>query len=144
MAGSITSANSQIMLSVIPVFPVAQQIQGYAAEDIFDTDDMELAEVQLGLDGKQASGWIPHNVKWRITLMANSPSISFFEAWIAAQDALQDVYPASGNVTLPGPGKKFAMNNGTLTRAKAMPDGKKTLQPVTYEITWESVHPAPM
>lgn len=144
MAGTITSANSQIFLAVSTVFPAAQQIQGYAAEDIFDTDDVELAEVALGLDGRQASGWIPHNVKWRITLMANSPSIAFFEAWIAAQDALQDIYTATGNVLLKGPGRKFALNNGTLTRAKVMPDAKKTLQPVTYEITWESVQPAPV
>lgn len=144
MAGSITSANSQIFLAVANVFPVAQQIQGYAAEDIFDSEDVELAEVQLGLDGKQASGWIPHNVKWRITLIANSPSIAFFEAWIAAQNALQDVYTATGNVLLKGPGRKYAMSNGTLTRAKLMPDAKKTLQPQTYEITWESVQPAPV
>ena len=144
MAGSITSANSQIMLSVIPVFPVAQQMHGYVAEDIFDTDDVDLAEIQLGLDGKQSSGWVPHNVKWRITLMANSPSVSFFDTLIAAQDAIQDTFSLSGVVKLPGPGRKFAMNNGTLTRGKIMPDGKKTLQPQTYEITWESVHPAPV
>ena len=144
MARSITSANSQIMLAVVPVFPVPQQMQGYAAEDIFDTDDADLAEVVLGLDGKQSSGWIPHNVKWRITLMPNSPSISFFDALIAAQDALQDTFSLTGVVTLPGPGKKFSMNNGTLTRGKILPDAKKTLQPQTYEITWESVHPAPV
>lgn len=144
MAGTITSANSQIFLGVNPIFPTAQQIQGYAAEDIFDTDDVELAEVVMGLDNRQASGWIPHNVKWRITLMANSPSIDFFDAWINAQDALQDVYTATGIVLLKGPGRKYAMGNDTLTRGKVMPDAKKTLQPVTYEITWESVRPAPV
>ena len=143
MAGTITSANSVIMLAVATVFPAAQKLQGYAAEDIFDTDDVELAEVSLGLDGKQSSGWIPHNVKWRFTLQANSDSILLLDTVIAAQDALKDIYAWTGNISLPGPRKKFAMNNGTLTRGKIVPDGKKTLQPQSYEITWESVVPAP-
>ncbi|TAM15968.1 MAG: hypothetical protein EPN65_16775 [Pandoraea sp.] len=144
MSGSITSANSQILLAVATIFPVAQPIQGYSAEDIFESEDVELAEVQLGLDGKQASGWIPFNVKWRITLRANSDSISFFDTWIASQNALQDIYTATGTVTLKGPGKKYSLVNGTLTRGRIIPDAKKTLQPQTYEITWEQVVPAPM
>lgn len=144
MSGSITSANSTIMLSVDTIYTTAQQMQGYAAEDIFDTDDVDLAEVVLGLDGKQSSGWIPFNVKWRFTLMPNSPFILVMDTWITAQNVLKDVYVAQGNVKLPGPGKKFTMSNGTLTRGKVIPDAKKTLQPQTYEITWESVLPAPV
>ena len=143
MSGSITSANSVLMLAVATIFPVAQKIQGYAAEDIFDTDDVELAEVSLGLDGVQSSGWVPFNVKWRLTLQSNSDSIILFDTWINAQNALKDIYTATGNITLPGPRKKFALNNGTLTRGKVIPDSKKTLQPQTYEITWNSVVPAP-
>lgn len=144
MSGTITSANSVIMLGVNTIFSVAQQLQGYAAEDIFDTDDVDLAEVVLGLDGKQSSGWVPYNVKWRFTLMPNSDSILLLDTWITSQNVLKDVYTAFGVVTLRGPGKKFTLNNGTLTRGKVMPDAKKTLQPQTYEITWESVLPAPM
>lgn len=143
MSGTITSANSVLYLSVATIFPVAQKIQGYAAEDIFDTDDVELAEVSLGLDKKQSSGWVPFNVKWRITLQANSDSILLFDTCISAQNSLMDVYAWSGNITLPGTRRKYAMNNGTLTRGKVIPDAKKTLQPITYEITWESVQPAP-
>jgi hypothetical protein len=143
MAGSITSANSVIMLAVATIFPVAQQLQGYTAEDIFDTDDVELAEVSLGLDGKQSSGWVPFNVKWRFSLQANSDSILLLDTWITAQNTIKDIYTATGVITLPGPRKKFSLNNGTLTRGKIIPDGKKTLQPQNYEITWESVVPAP-
>lgn len=143
MSGTITSANSVLYLSVATIFPAAQKIQGYTAEDIFDTDDVELAEISLGLDSKQSSGWVPYNVKWRISLQANSDSILLFETCLAAQNALRDIYAWSGNVTLPGPKKKFAMNNGTLSRGKIMPDAKKTLQPQTFEITWESVVAAP-
>ena len=143
MSGTITSANATIYLAVATIFPSAQQLSGYAAEDIFDSDDVELAEISLGLDGKQSSGWVPFNVKWRITLQANSDSHDLFETWIAAQKALGDIYTATGNATLPGRRRKYAMNNGTLSRGKIIPDAKKTLQPITYEITWESVLPAP-
>lgn len=144
MSGTITSANSVIMLGVNTIFSVAQQLQGYAAEDIFDTDDVDLAEVVLGLDGKQSSGWVPFNVKWRFTLMPNSDSLLMMDTWITAQNVLKDVYTAFGVVMLPGPKKKFTLSNGTLTRGKVIPDAKKTLQPQVYEITWESVLPAPM
>ena len=144
MSGTITSANSVIMLAAGSIFPVAQQIQGYAAEDIFDTDDVEMAEVQMGLDKKQSYGYVPFNVKWRLTLMANSDSILMFDSVIAAERVMTDKFQWSGVVTLKGIGKKYTMNNGVLTRGKIMPDAKKVLQPVTYEITWESVLPAPM
>ncbi|MDN7913680.1 phage tail fiber protein [Burkholderia cepacia] len=144
MSGTITSANSVIMLGVQTVFPVAQQIQGYAAEDIFDTDDVEMAEISLGLDGKQSSGWVPYNVKWRITLQPNSNSILIFDSVITAERVLQDKLAWSGVVTLAGISKKFTMSSGVLSRGKIMPDAKKVLQPQTYEITWESVLPSPM
>ncbi|WP_176077498.1 phage tail fiber protein [Burkholderia dolosa] len=144
MSGTITSANSVIMLAAGSIFPVAQPIQGYAAEDIFDTDDVEMAEVQMGLDSKQSYGWIPYNVKWRLTLMANSDSILIFDSVITAENVLRDKMQWSGVVTLPGISKKFTMVNGVLTRGKILPDAKKVLQPQTYEITWEKVLPAPM
>ncbi|QTD90829.1 phage tail fiber protein [Burkholderia anthina] len=144
MSGTITSANSVIMLAAGTIFPVAQQIQGYSAEDIFDTDDVEMAEVQMGLDKKQSYGYVPFNVKWRLTLMANSDSIAMFDSVIVAERVMTDKFRWDGVVTLPGTSKKFTMVNGVLTRGKVMPDAKKVLQPQTYEITWESVLPAPM
>ena len=144
MSGTITSANSVIMLGVSTIFPIAQQIQGYTADDIFDTDDVDMAEVVMGLDGKQSAGWVPYNVKWRISLMPNSDAILIFDAVITAERVAQDKFTWNGVVTLKGAGTKYTMSNGVLTRGKIMPDAKKTLQPQTYEITWESVLPSPM
>ncbi|WP_186260365.1 phage tail fiber protein [Burkholderia gladioli] len=144
MSGTITSANSVIMLGVSTIFPIAQQIQGYTADDIFDTDDVDMAEVVMGLDGKQSAGWVPYNVKWRISLMPNSDAIPIFDAVITAERVAQEKFSWNGVVTLKGPGTKYTMSNGVLTRGKIMPDAKKTLQPQTYEITWESVLPSPM
>ncbi|POS10229.1 hypothetical protein C3Y08_01920 [Burkholderia gladioli] len=144
MSGTITSANSVIMLGVSTIFPIAQQIQGYTADDIFDTDDVDMAEVVIGLDGKQSAGWVPYNVKWRISLMPNSDSILIFDAVITAERVAQEKFTWNGVATLKGISKKFTMSNGVLTRGKPIPDAKKTLQPQTYEITWESVLPSPM
>lgn len=144
MSGTITSANSVIMLGVSTIFPIAQQIQGYTADDIFDTDDVDMAEVVMGLDGKQSAGWVPYNVKWRISLMPNSDSILIFDAVITAERVAQEKFTWNGVATLKGISKKFTMSNGVLTRGKPIPDAKKTLQPQTYEITWESVLPSPM
>ncbi|CAM2143811.1 conserved protein of unknown function [Pararobbsia alpina] len=144
MSGSITSANATIMMAVDTIYPTAQLLQGYAAEDIFDTDDVELAEIVQGMDGKKSAGYIPHMVKQRFTLMPNSNSYQIFVNTILAQDAVQETYEWNGTIYLRAISSKYSLNNGTLTRGKLIPDAKKTLQPVSYEITWESVIPMPL
>ena len=76
-------------------------------------------------------------------LQANSPSINFFETIFTQQLAALDVYPVSGTILLPALGKKYNMRNGGLTNYKPMPDAKRTLQPQRFQITWQSVLPAP-
>lgn len=144
MSGTLTTANSAILLAVDTVFPNAQQLVGYAAEDIFDTEDVDLAETSMGLDAILSGGWIPYSLKQTFTLQANSPSFLFFNTWIAAQNAVRDLFRVQGTELLPGIGIKWAMANGILKRAKVIPDAKKNLQPVTYQIEWESATPTPI
>ena len=52
MAKTLTAANSVILLTIPSLFPVAQQLQGFSAEDVFDTDQLDTAETMMGVDGK--------------------------------------------------------------------------------------------
>lgn len=141
---SITAANAIVMLSVFPLFPVPVQLQRFAADDVFDVDDIEPNEVLMGVDGHQSAGRVNVSVPWTVKLMADSLSCPIFDQWNAAEFALQDTFPASGIVTLKSIGSKWSMNNGSLTRFKPMPDAKKLLGPRAFRITWESVLPAPL
>ncbi|HJW05309.1 MAG TPA: hypothetical protein VJ527_02340, partial [Rhodanobacter sp.] len=102
----------------------------------------DTAEVVLGVDGKMSAGWVPRMYTQTISLQADSPSIPVFDAIATAQDAAKTVFRLNGVITLPGVGMSYTMSRGVLTRYKPMSDAKRTLAPVEFQITWESVRPA--
>jgi nitroreductase len=136
---TITSANSVFTITAASVFPVPVQLQGYATDKAFATEALELAEVQMGVDGRMTAGYVPNPVKQTISLQADSPSRSVFTAIIQATKTLGEVFYLSGVISLPSTGEKYSMTRGILTTAKQIPDAQKVLQAVDYIITWESV-----
>lgn len=144
MAGSISSSNAIIMLQVADLFGTPVQIQGFSADDVFDSPDIEVAEHSMGVDGRLSAGFIFKETEMNITLQADSPSQEFFDEWYNAEQANRDKFVASGTVLLLGPGKKFTLIKGFLKRYKPMPDGKKTLEPRKFGIVWEQIIPAPV
>jgi len=141
---SISSTNAVITLTIPGLFVVPITLSGYAADDVFDTDEVELGVVLMGVDGIASGGKVNAVTPWNIHFQADSPSIPTFEAWIAAQDALQDVLTAQGNVTLTTLSRSYQMIKGFLVRGKKLPDAKKTLMPRSFRIDWESVLPIPV
>jgi len=142
MTGTITAANAVFTLSVSGVFNVAQQLQQFAADDVFDTEAIEPAEVMMGVDGHLSAGFVFVATKQSITLQADSPSNLIFEAWQQAQKTARDIFFAQGGVILNSVGRAYTMNRGVLTSYPSLPDAKKVLQPRKYGITWESISPA--
>ena len=140
--GTITAANAIFMLGITSLYPVPQQLQGFSAEDVFDTESVEPAEVQMGVDGHLAAGFKYVPIKQNITLMADSASNDIFENWYRSQRAQKDLYVANGSVVLPAVGKAYTMTRGILTAYNPIPDVKALLQARKFTITWESVSPA--
>lgn len=137
---TITSANAVLAIAVSGVFSSPVQIQGFAVDDAFESEAVDQAEVQMGVDGYMSAGkvWVPY--KMTIMLLANSPSIQeVFEPWRQYQDANSDVFRADGSISLPSVGMVYTLNNGYLTQAIPFPAAKKVLQPVKYEITWQNI-----
>jgi tail fiber protein gp32 len=141
---SISDTNAVITLTIPLLFPVPVQIQGFAADDVYDSDDVELATTIMGVDGILSGGFVNSLIAWNISLQADSPSQVMFEAWDGAQQALQDVLPAQANVTLTGLGRSYQMVTGFLVRGKRLPDAKKTLMPRKWRIDWQQVIPIPV
>jgi len=137
---TITSANSVFTLVVAGLFPAPVQLQGYASDKAFTTEAIDLAEVQMGVDGRMTAGFVPNPVKQTITLQADSPSKDIFTALIQAMKTARGVFYVSGSIALPSTGESFTLTRGILTNAKQIPDAQKVLQPVDYVITWESVN----
>lgn len=136
---TITSANSVFTLVVAGLFPAPVQLQGYASDKAFTTEAIDLAEVQMGVDGRMTAGFVPNPVKQTITLQADSPSKDIFTALIQAMKTAREVFYVSGSIALPSTGESFTLTRGILTNAKQIPDAQKVLQPVDFTVTWESV-----
>ena len=137
---TITSANSVFTIVVPGLFPAPVQLRGYATDRAFTTEAVDLAEVQMGVDGRMTAGFVPNPVKQTITLQADSPSKDIFTVLIQAMKTAREVYFVSGSIALPSTGEAFTLTRGILTNAKQIPDAQKVLQPVDYDITWESVN----
>jgi nitroreductase len=137
---SITSANSVLTLVVGGLFPAPVQMKGYASDKAFVTEALELAEVNMGVDGRMTAGFTPNPVKQTITLQADSPSKAFFAAIIAAMKTSREIFWLSGDLTLPATGESFSLTRGILSAGKQIPDAQKVLQAMDFVITWESVN----
>jgi hypothetical protein len=141
--GTLTAANSIIMLGVTTLFPTPQQIQEFTADDVFDSEAIDASEVIMGVDGNLSGGMIFKELKWSIKLQGNSSSNTMFDQWYANQIANLDAYTANGTIRLPGIRMKFVMTNGFLTSYQPLSSVKKLIQARTHIITWESVVPQP-
>lgn len=136
---TITAANSIFLLSVGGIFPVPQQLQGYAADAAFAFDAIDPAEVVMGVDGNMSAGYVPYMTPQTINIMPDSPSLTIFETWLAAMNTAREVFYANGTIVLPSIGRKFTLTKGVLTSAKAAPDVKKVLTANEYKITWNII-----
>lgn len=136
---TITSANSVFQLAVTDLYPVAQKLQGYAADDAFVAEAIDMAEVVMGVDGHMSAGFVFAPVPQTITIMPDSPSLEIFEAIMNATQTAREVYRCNATIVLPAIGRKYSLKNGVLTRAPQMPGVRKTLQPVAFTMTWEKI-----
>lgn len=139
---TITSANIVFALLVPDVFPVPQILEGFAVDDAFMTDNVDSAEVQMGVDGHLSAGFTPFPVKMTLALQANSPSILVFDTWFNAMKSAKEVFRADATILVSSTRKIYTCVNGYLTGGKMLADAKKVLQPVQYTITWERINPA--
>jgi hypothetical protein len=142
MVASLTGANAVITLSQAVLFPVPQQLQGFAADNVTGMDAATILERYMGVDGVLSFGFVWTERVQNIHLQANSASNAFFDVINAQQQAIGDVYTLSGTIYLPSIGLKLNCSNGGLENYPPMPEVKKLLQPRTYRIIWNLVSPA--
>lgn len=143
MAGkSLTAATAVYILSITDLFPVGQQLQGFAADDVFSTEQVPSAEVLMGVDSRLSGGFIYAPVVQTIMLQADSDSNFIFDQWWAVQQQQQEAFIANAIVMLKAVGSKWNLTRGFLTQYKPIPDAKKILQARQFQITWNFVLPS--
>lgn len=141
---TLTSANAVFTLWQTVLYPQPQLIQGFAADDVTDTDEVQRVITSMGVDGKLSAGFVFAQVEQRIVLQADSDSLAFFQNIDIQQQGALDAYVLTGNLVLPGLQLTFSLTTGYLTRVKPIPHVARTIQPPTYRITWGKVLPQPL
>ena len=74
--GNITSANAVLVLGVEELYPVGVQLTNFATDQMISSDDMEIAQARMGVDGGLAAGYVSNPFSLTITLEASSPSLT--------------------------------------------------------------------
>lgn len=133
---TITSMNAIYMLTVPGVFNAPQRLEAFGVDEAFETEPVESAVVQTGVDGVGTAGLVPREIPQTITLLASSASFVLFDDWIQAMDALGDIIYATAIITLPSIGRKYTCHKGVLSRYPTMPSARRTLQQRQFQITW--------
>jgi hypothetical protein len=139
---SLTGANATISISQPTLFPLPQQLQGFAADDVTDMDPATIVEHLMGVDGVLSFGFVWVARMQKITLQADSASNAVFDVINVSQEAIADVYPLSATIILPGIGLQFTCINGALENYKPMPAVQKLIKQREYRVVWNRVIPS--
>ncbi len=141
---TITAANAKFSIGIPALALAPFTLAGYSADAAFAFDPVEYAQVQMGVDGKMASGFVPNVKPQQVTLMANSESKAFFDAWIAGMEAIKEIALATAIIDIAAIGQSFILTNGALTSGPPGVTAGKVLGPLAYTITWESIQAVPL
>ena len=141
---TITSANSIFMLSAVDLYNVPVQIQGYAADDAFASEEVEFGESVIGVDRKASFGFTPYLTPLDFTLQADSASILIMEAIIAEEKASGEKIILNATIILPGIGRIYAFSKGGLMKGPVGPSAGKVLKPRKYALVFEDLSSAPV
>jgi hypothetical protein len=131
---SITSANASILLAIPGVFTAGVLLQGFAVNDILDTEAQTLVEGRVGADGQTVAGYVFNLNKFRMMFQANSDSINVFYAWKAAQDAIGDVIAGTMKIIAPALGLDVDLNNVHCESFPMLPPLKKVAEEWTVSM----------
>jgi hypothetical protein len=141
---TITAANAKFSI-VVPALALGPfTLQGYSADAAFAVDPVDVAETFMGVDGKMTGGYIPFITPMTITLMADSESKAFFDAWLGGEKAIRELAYADATIDLASIGLSYICTRGALKRVSQVPIAQKVLQPVVYSIDWQDVQPVPL
>jgi hypothetical protein len=128
MPATLTTANSVLALTTEALFPAAQILTGYAADNIFETDAVENGEYSMGIDGRLSAGFVFNEIPFTLTLQADSDALKLFEQIYGYEVSNRTKLINNLTITLPALRRRYDLKNGFMRSYKA-PAGQKILQP---------------
>ncbi|MBV1834633.1 phage tail fiber protein [Novacetimonas pomaceti] len=139
---NISDANSVFTITVANLFNAPVTLSNYSADRAFDTEQRELVETQMSIDGYLSAGWVPQPVRQSVSLAASSDSCLVFESIVTAQDVARTIYRIGGEIQLPSVGRRYTLLRGVLRAISPLPSAGRVLEARRFDILWERVLPA--
>lgn len=138
MSMDITSANATVVLNVKGLF--SAELQQFSADASFAGDNIEMAEVRIGVDGKLVAGQVNSVKIVTINLEASSPSLGFMTLLRQSMDVNRKIYECNMIINVPSIGKRYSLSKGVLQSCKALSDGNRVLAPTTWTFNFEQLN----
>ena len=130
---TLTAANSVLKVKAQGFIDNYVTQQGYAADNMFDMGNATIGETVMGADGFLSGAFTPYKVTMNIQLMANSPSIPFWDALVNKMDTDKETFPISLICEIPSIKKRYTAS-GFLVAAPGGVVARKILESVTYTL----------
>ena len=143
MAATLTVANSAILITTEALYPQAQQMSGYSADDVYDFENVENGEYSMGIDGNLSAGFVYNEIPWTMMLQADSPTLGNFENIWQYEVTNRTKLQQDITITLPGVAKRYDLIKGYMRAFKA-PSGKKILQPAAIAFVFSRLRVSPL
>lgn len=131
--GDISSANAILVMTVGDLFPAGVTLQGFATDQSFSQDELQITEDRMGVDGNMVAGWVPSIKPVTIMLEASSPSYEAMATLFRAMEAKRGPIIVTLVATVPSIGKVFTWSEGVMKSGTPVPAGKKILDPTTWK-----------
>ena len=135
--GNITSANAQLYLTVDELYPAGIPLQNFSADSMATSDDMEISQVRMGVDGGMAAGYVPNPYTVTITLEASSPSLETMQSILQAMKVNKRTYECKLVLTIPATKQVHTWTHGVLTNGNPVPAPKKVLDPTSWKFQFQ-------
>lgn len=135
--GNITSANAQLYLTVDELYPAGIPLQNFSADSMATSDDMEISQVRMGVDGGMAAGYVPNPYTVTITLEASSPSLETMQSILQAMKINKRTYECSLILVIPAAKQVHKWSHGVLTNGNPVPAPKRVLDPTSWKFAFQ-------
>ena len=135
--GNITSANAQMYLDVDELYPAGIPLTNFSADSMATSDDMEISQVRMGVDGGMAAGYVPNPYTVTITLEASSPSLETMQSILQAMKVNKRIYECKLVLTIPAAKQVHTWTHGVLTNGNPVPAPKRVLDPTSWKFAFQ-------
>lgn len=135
--GNITSANSILILTVDSLYPAGVQLTNFSTDAMLSSDDMEVAQARMGVDGGLAAGYTPNPFNLTVNLEASSPSLPVMQSILQAMKLNRTTYECGIVLTIPAIMQVHYWRHGVLLSGNPVTAPKKVLDPTTWKFVFQ-------